>query len=59
MAAASQGYPKCGVAYVCQIEHEHMFKHKLSICAGCLAMGVDKNLKRCTGCQLIDYCSKR
>lgn len=51
-------FPKCGVSYVGQIEHEYMHSKKLSVCSNCLSLGFQKPLKRCNGCLLIDYCSK-
>ena len=55
---ATKSFPKCGVSYVGQIEHEYMHSKKLSVCANCLSLGFQKPLKRCNGCLLIDYCSK-
>jgi MYND finger len=51
-------YPRTGVAYVAVIEHEFMNSNKFTICNNCMAMGFDKQLKRCNGCMLVDYCSK-
>jgi|SRR5271163_2302645 len=59
MTTSKGAFPRCGVTYVGQLEHEYMWIHKLSVCAGCLSVGWDKPLKRCNGCQLADYCSKR
>ncbi|EHY53010.1 hypothetical protein HRR90_003640 [Exophiala dermatitidis] len=58
MTTNKKTFPICGVTYVSQIEHEYLHSKKLSVCANCLALGFQKSLRRCNGCQLVDYCSK-
>ena len=49
----------CGATYIGQIEHEFMHSKKLGLCANCLNSGMDRTLRRCSACIMIDYCSKQ
>lgn len=48
----------CGATYVGQVEHEFMHSKGLGICANCMTTGMQKPLRRCSGCTLVDYCSR-
>lgn len=55
---APKKFPVCGVTYVATLEHDYLHDKHLSVCANCLALGFQVALRRCTGCRMIDYCSK-
>jgi hypothetical protein len=58
MAAPKKTFPMCGATYIGQIEHEFMHSKGLGICANCMTTGMQKPLRRCSGCIMVDYCSK-
>ncbi|KEF59812.1 uncharacterized protein A1O9_04660, partial [Exophiala aquamarina CBS 119918] len=58
MATPKKTFPMCGATYIGQIEHEFMHSKGLGICANCMTTGMQKPLRRCSGCILVDYCSR-
>lgn len=58
MAPSNKTFPLCGATYIAQLEHEFMHSKGLSVCANCFTAGLQKPLKRCSGCTLVDYCSR-
>ncbi|RMZ78755.1 hypothetical protein DV736_g6689, partial [Chaetothyriales sp. CBS 134916] len=53
-------YPRTAFAYIAQLEHEYLSRHKLTVCNHCLALAINspQPLKQCVGCRLVDYCGK-
>ncbi|RMZ85883.1 hypothetical protein DV737_g377, partial [Chaetothyriales sp. CBS 132003] len=51
-------YPRTAFAYIAQLEHEYLSRHKLTVCNHCLALAINspQPLKQCVGCRLVDYC---
>ncbi|KIV89643.1 hypothetical protein PV10_07029 [Exophiala mesophila] len=58
MAPSTKTFPQCGATYIARLEHEFMHGKGLSVCANCFTAGLQKSLKRCSACTLVDYCSR-